>query len=1006
MQLPVRLPVFPSQCYYPTTEYRLESHHHGVSAASRQPLGESTGNAQHSQMAWYAERIPQIGAVNGLTSMSPSIPTPPIVPTQQSLVSEYGSSSAYARPPQQRHHSVHGYGRRRPYGDNPIMALLTQAFQNYRKKQADKSEQKWPDVLEEAFVDALVLIPQMKRKKYTMKQTQYGRNMLIGEYLWIAYCQSLPPGVEPDPLMVRERKQVSSHIQVLKKFIETNRYFHFLFGVRSNKKDKDNDIVENISLKNNPILIALSEGRLPEERPNYEYFAKILALNDQVTVRPKRCWIFVSNQDVAVREDGSGIVKTTNDRLDENEYPHLARNLERESWAKEEQQIFKGALLHEFTKEIQQIESSSVSYLSKEWEVSFPELHRRLKSICNTTTDARCTILHMNVTLEGKDKRGFPSHSELNSWVEMNIEQPALLNHRWKVHTKLVRPKELIYSSTKDANSEGFYETTAEIAIQYQHRPGCEGPRHCMSQRCRRDWVTVPFPADVWAETLTNCAEYPAHPFVADIKRHYYHHHHESIRQKQQDSSNNEEEDESTSAPKTSSRRNRNKPEHPPTQMDLVPKIGMMQEIWSCSPESASHEQPPSDSSNGGGGNKWQRRAVIFWTFQTIHSIDHDSGQPKLVTAQSGNTKWQFLTILCPTSDYHQQQAIVTGGAGNGRRLSSDEVSSSPVRRDLVMSPSPTYQQQLSASMSETFSNAAAWGDSHSHAAQAAYNAHLLSQNYDTSYGGGGGSGNGLVTPPPSATALNTSFGHHSFDVSGYTGMDTLSSLAAVTDPFLSVSTSLPASTTTAAAASFDVGGGGISPYDQTGGQWNSTTGDGGGGVWSTYSTAAQNGWNTSNNGMGVMERNQSFSSDKSGHLTVPPSQPWIITSGHHNGGTEGGEEEGSLWTPATSICTPITGALNHGLDDWGVGVGTESQDWSSGARIGVGVGMTAGVVYGGGGVENGNGNRMGMGMGTGNNKRKRSRQEDSSSFEGDDDDEDGGEYEGYHANKRRSIKR
>src|SRR5690606_29051142 len=95
---------------------------------------------------------------------------------------------------------------------------------------------------------------------------------------------------------------------------------------------------------------------------------------------------------------------------------------------------------------------------------------------------------------------------------------------RWKVHTRLARPAELSYSHD-DAAPELLYETSAEIAIQYQHRPGCDGPRdgrgqcECISQRCRRDWVAVPFPADVWALTLTNCAEYPAHPFSGIKKR-------------------------------------------------------------------------------------------------------------------------------------------------------------------------------------------------------------------------------------------------------------------------------------------------------------------------------------------------------------------------------------------------------------------------------------------------------------------------------------------------------
>jgi transcriptional enhancer factor len=56
-----------------------------------------------------------------------------------------------------------------------------------------------------------------------LKGKQQGRNELIKEYLWIAYSQSLPPGAEKDPGMKRGRKQVSSHIQVLKNFFTHHR---------------------------------------------------------------------------------------------------------------------------------------------------------------------------------------------------------------------------------------------------------------------------------------------------------------------------------------------------------------------------------------------------------------------------------------------------------------------------------------------------------------------------------------------------------------------------------------------------------------------------------------------------------------------------------------------------------------------------------------------------------------------------------------------------------------
>jgi transcriptional enhancer factor len=71
---------------------------------------------------------------------------------------------------------------------------------------------------------ALLLIPHIGRKKFSVRQSLFGRNMLIGEYLWLAYCATVPPGVEPDESMKRERKQVSSHIQVLKNIFKHNKY--------------------------------------------------------------------------------------------------------------------------------------------------------------------------------------------------------------------------------------------------------------------------------------------------------------------------------------------------------------------------------------------------------------------------------------------------------------------------------------------------------------------------------------------------------------------------------------------------------------------------------------------------------------------------------------------------------------------------------------------------------------------------------------------------------------
>lgn len=141
MELPVRPPILPSQCYPPSLDYGPEGCH-GV-LASRKPLSESTGNAQHPHMAWFAQHL------DTLSSMPPSIPTPPVLRTQ-SLAPEYGALP-YTK--LQRRHEPDVHGRGGPQGANPLMPLLPQSFQNYRKKQADKPDQKWPEILEGHFID-------------------------------------------------------------------------------------------------------------------------------------------------------------------------------------------------------------------------------------------------------------------------------------------------------------------------------------------------------------------------------------------------------------------------------------------------------------------------------------------------------------------------------------------------------------------------------------------------------------------------------------------------------------------------------------------------------------------------------------------------------------------------------------------------------------------------------------------------------------------------------------
>lgn len=684
------------------------------------------------------------------------------------------------------------------------------------------------------------------------------------------------------------------------------------------------------------MLIALTEQRLPDERPNYEYFSHILSLKDQVSIKPKRCWIFVSHRDVVVQEDGSGRLTATGDRLHRSEYPHLKLNLEREKWAKEEQQIFKGALLHEFTKDLSQFESSTIREISEEWEDTCPELHQKLEDII--ATDPRCDILHMQSTLELKEKRRFPGHSDLNSWVEINIEQPHLLNHRWKVETTLVRPAELSYTNEKSA-PETVYKTSAKISIQYQHRPGCEGHRNAGEgacdgvSRCRRDCVIVPFPADVWALTLTNCAEYPAHPSIESIRRG----NRRTPPVKREDG--DDDEDSKGGGEQL-------------TQMSLVPRIAMLQELWSCPPEDPNDFRDDSQTGDNKRTSRWERRGLILWTFQTVHSIEENTKtkQIELKTAPNGKTQWRFLSILDTSSQYHQQQVMVRGPAPVGKYREGHEASrngsfaSSGKLESGASSPATTYShhQQLqhrariSRIMSESFPSG--W-DLHSGGlnsslsssaaqAQPAYNAHLM---VHTGHTGGIldslGGGSGLATPPPSASLASsfaTSFESVINDagpLAGYmathvTAADmgahsqTLGDLSAVTDPFL-------ASATTSAfdGATYDEGshedvsgwdsgstvqGVGVANNWSTG--YSTTTGNHPGAVltWAQSSPTADSSVTNTSNELRHYSQHHHNHHHPPGH----PQQP-------HHWVTGTVPEEAGFWTPATSADDAVQAALD-----------------------------------------------------------------------------------------------
>ncbi|KAK5130194.1 hypothetical protein LTR08_002403 [Meristemomyces frigidus] len=184
-------------------------------------LQEHSGNRQQHD---YTE--------SAATGYEAKYPTPvlnenvlPSYQPQQTIQQQY-ASRMYQPQPQYRQTFSYGQARHTQgyYHGNDDAWVVKQAkylyrrFQNsslymkYRGRQHkdDKGSgnQKWPDHLEEAFFRALVKYPPMGRRKMLHKEKQRGRNELIADHI-----QELTGEA-------RTRKQVSSHIQVLKPFVE------------------------------------------------------------------------------------------------------------------------------------------------------------------------------------------------------------------------------------------------------------------------------------------------------------------------------------------------------------------------------------------------------------------------------------------------------------------------------------------------------------------------------------------------------------------------------------------------------------------------------------------------------------------------------------------------------------------------------------------------------------------------------------------------------------------
>ncbi|KAM0253975.1 hypothetical protein ACHAQJ_006988 [Trichoderma viride] len=656
----------------------------------RQPLREAAGNAQAHSFNSHIPCYP-----TPVSSIPPTIPTH-IVPSQ-SIEVLYSRHQAPRHQPRQT--------RKSRQEINPL--YYCPAFKQYRNRQAHKDTQKdkggvWrrPE-LEDAFVDSVLLMPHMGRRKFSMAGKLHGRNMLISEYIFVI-CVELLGSKEifridnsNDSIEQMGRKQVSSHMQVVKKFFEDLRCFHFLFPSEEKKEpgstnsDDYYDEEEQESFKSNPILTALAEGRVPDVRPNYDYFKQLLSLQGSISVRPKTCEILVSSAEIKIRDDVAYDVNNT--PLDQTSFPHLSKYTNCDDFP---DALGKDVLLHEYTRALDRATSACVKTVTRRWQKDAPAMYETLDL---PTRDQDCLLMEICSTLELHEHAKFPSGSELTGFVEVAITQPGLQQHHWKCVTRLTRPDELHGEDSK----RGVYTNESGI-----HHRGCSDSKNdCNCHMRPRQDIHVPFPAVEWASILSTAVQYP------DVE-------HQRKKEKRHESKKQHE------LERAGSKRKRSEDEgdaaswgrREPTGSDLICKVAMYQELWSRAPDSS----------------QWKRQAIIFWRFNTTNQWYKYNP----VFKPSG-TSWRWLTINDPMSRYHQQKALVYPSAN--------------MSRDVVMSPTPSLSQQLTGIMTENLSSA--WnsgaGVPQGQPAQTTINVF----DFPT----------GLATPPPTAT-LHSSYVGGSFD--------------------------------------------------------------------------------------------------------------------------------------------------------------------------------------------------------------------------------------------------
>ncbi|EPS42534.1 hypothetical protein H072_3494 [Dactylellina haptotyla CBS 200.50] len=289
-----------------------------------------------------------------------------------------------------------------------------ESYREYRQRQrrgesngAD-GESVWDDEVEEAFFEALELFPPQGRRKLTVDGKPCGRNELISKYIL------MKTGKE------RKRKQVSSHIQVLKGLLKHDPNFMRLVVA------EDQDTIDrNFDEKTLSQLAILSDSGMQAAQPKYKRYSTSTIASSSASPTayrpPSQLYDYHGSptSSVALTSHGKSLIK-----------PYSL-----EMWLGQDSQDktnYSMQHLHDYTKLYNHEYGLNPTVLSSipRWENKFPYVAK-----LSAEGQLRCPVVHISSSLRTISQR--PDNMVFWAPFEASFCNDTYFDHGFTVVTRL-----------------------------------------------------------------------------------------------------------------------------------------------------------------------------------------------------------------------------------------------------------------------------------------------------------------------------------------------------------------------------------------------------------------------------------------------------------------------------------------------------------------------------------------------------------------------------------------